>query len=833
MKFFLYPILAFIIFSALSGFISAQNFQGNKTNGEISGSISGNVIDKISGKPIEFANIIVLKVKDSVMANGGLSNNKGKFLIEKLSPGKYYIKVNFIGYKTTIINDVIIKPPDQLDVKFENIELEITSTNLGEVVITGDKNQVEYNLDKKVVNVDKNILTAGGTALDVMQTIPSIQVDIDGTLSLRGSSNVTIFVDGRPSGLTSLDQMPASMIDKVEIVTNPSARYDPDGMSGVINIVTKQKKAPGYYGMISGNVATDGKYGGSLNLGFNRKAVNVYANLDVRKNRFKTYSLNQRELFNNDTSTYYNQTNNSLRKGFYYNVKLGADFFLNKYNSISVYGVYNQRFGKPGDTTKYETFNYADALTNYYLKSNKGTFGNYGYEINIDYKKTFKANKGQELTASFFYSNSNSESYSDLNTIYILENLLFMDSVYSQTTNYEFFNKAYVGQIDYVHPLNKWGRIETGYKVNYRIGRTNYLLNNKISEELVKDTLSSNDFEYTENIHSAYFIYANNIKKFKFQLGIRAEQVWSEANQITSALQVKNNYFNIFPTVHLKYEFTEMHALQLSYSRRVSRPRSSSLNPFVNYTDPMNITMGNPYLLPEFTNSYELGHLIDFKKTSINTTLFFRETENMITRVFDIDSLGVTKSSYDNLNKGISFGVELIITQGIFKWWKLNGNFSYYGQKYFGNSNVKDFDKINTSWSTKINSSMTFWKNLDVQLSFNYRSVQYIAQSSGDFFQGGPGYGGNYQGRQAANYFFDIGVKKDFLKNKLTLSVRLSDIFNTSRYLMETEGYNYNSNTYRKRQSQVLTFNASYKINGGFKQKKRKSADDNQNDFEE
>ena len=429
-----------------------------------------------------------------------------------------------------------------------------------------------------------------------MQTIPSVNVDIDGTVSLRGSSNVTIFVDGRPSGLTSLDQMPAAQIDKVEIVTNPSARYDPDGMSGIINIVTKRKKEPGYNGQISGNASTNGQYSGSLNLGYNRKKFNLYVNVDARRNRFKSTSDTYRELFSNDTTTYFDQYNKSVRKGFYGNVKAGADFFLNSQNTLSFYGVYNFRNGIPNDTTIYKNFDFNNLLSNYYKKGNLGKSDNDGFEINIDYKKTFKT-KGQELTANLFYSKSGGNSSSNLNTLWYTTDLIPIDStLLNQNTINNNKNTSYNGQVDYVQPLGKWGRIETGYKGNYKINENDYSLNNLIEGVQQKDTLSSNDFKYQEQIHSAYFIYANNIKKFKFQLGLRAEQVFTISDQLTSQMVYKHNYFNIFPTIHLKYEFTDHNALQISYSRRVNRPRSNSLNPFINYTDPMNISSGNPKL---------------------------------------------------------------------------------------------------------------------------------------------------------------------------------------------------------------------------------------------
>ncbi len=820
-------LVSLLLFNLYS---SAQNKTGNQTDISPKGEIHGVVIDKKTKDAIEYANVIVYKIKDSSMVTGALTNGKGKFLIEKLSPGRYFVKVNFIGFGLKTITDLMVKPPDNLSLNLGTIELETTATNLDVVTISGEKDQIEYNLDKRVINVDKNILASGGTALDVMQTIPSVNVDIDGTVSLRGSSNVTIFVDGRPSGLTSLDQMPAAMIDKVEIITNPSARFDPDGMSGIINIVTKRKKEPGYNGQISGNASTNGQYSGSLNLGYNRKKFNLFANIDMRRNRFKSTSDTYRELFVNDTTTYFNQNNNSFRKGFYGNFKAGADFFINPENTLSFYGVYNFRRGKPNDTTRYENLDYNKVITDFYKKGNTGTSLNDGFEINIDYKKTFK-NKGQELTSSLFYSNSGWNSNSDLNTLWFKQDMTAIDSTLkNQNTVSVNKNISYNGQIDYVHPFGKWGRIETGYKGNYKINENDYLLNNLITDIWQKDTLSSNDFEYQEQIHSAYFIYAGNIKKFKFQLGLRAEQVLTISEQKTTQLTYKHNYFNVFPTIHLKYEFTEHNALQISYSRRVHRPRSGTLNPFVDYTDPMNISSGNPYLEPEFTNAFELGHLIDFKSTSINTTLFYRETENMITRVVELDSLGVSRSSYSNLDKGSSFGIELIVSQGLFKWWKMNGNFSYFGVKFYGSSNTLDFNNINTSWTAKVNSSMTFWKSFDVQLSFNYRSAIFTAQNSGGYFGGS---GGGSQGKQKANYFFDIGLKKDFFTNKLTLSLRLSDIFNTNTYSLDTQGSNYFSQVTRKRETRVLFFGTSYKINGGIKQKKKRNGEDNSNESEE
>ncbi|MFA5195328.1 MAG: carboxypeptidase regulatory-like domain-containing protein [Bacteroidales bacterium] len=391
-----------------------ENINGNGSLGK--GTILGTVQDQKGGSPVEFANVIVCKNSDSSMVTGGLTNSKGKFIIDNIPYGGYFVKINFIGYAAKIIPDIVINS-DKSYINLHTIDLETTATALDAVTITGQKDQVEYNLDKKVINVDKNILTAGGTALDIMQTIPSVEVDIEGNVSLRGSTNVTIFVDGRPSGLTSLDQMPAGMIEKVEIVTNPSARYDPDGMSGIINIVTKRKKENGYSIMATVNASTNGRYGGSLNFAYNIKKFGFYINADGRRNKMNSYYDSYRELYSNDTTTYYKQQSESQRKGYFGNIKLGADYFINERNTLSVFGEYNIRRFNPEDDADYFVYDYNNLLADYYNRLSKTSSSYGGYETGLDYKLTFNK-KNQELTASIFYSSTPYENVADMTTTY-------------------------------------------------------------------------------------------------------------------------------------------------------------------------------------------------------------------------------------------------------------------------------------------------------------------------------------------------------------------------------------------------------------------------------
>jgi len=810
-----------LTFLIVTLFVAAQKNPASKNgNGTVSkGVVTGIVHDKNTGAPVEFANVIVCKNSDSSMVNGALTTAKGRFTIDNVPYGNYFIKINFIGYGVKTISNVNINDNNTY-MNIHTVFLETAATNLDAVTITGQKDQVEYNLDKKVINVDKNLLTSGGTALDIMQTIPSVDVDIEGNVSLRGSQNVTIFIDGRPSGLTSLDQMPASMIDRVEIVTNPSARYDPDGMSGIINIVTKRKKEAGYYGMISANVGTGGKYTGSLNFGYNVKKFNIYTNLDGRIFGMKSYTDSYREVYQNDSTYYYKQLSESKRQGKFGNIKLGADYFINTKNTLSVYGEYNIRRFNPDNFTDYYNFDYDSLLTSYYTRQNNMAGSHGGYELGLDYKLTFNK-KGRELTASVFYSNTPSDDQTNITTTYYNTDMTpGTDPAWVQRNISDEKNLRFYGQVDYIHQMDKWGRIEGGYKYQYRSDYEDYQSFYQDSAGILQyDSMPSNIFKNMQQLHSAYLIYANNFKKFKFQLGVRYEDAITVSDQQTMDSTYRSDYFNLFPTIHLKYEFTDRHAIQISYSRRVNRPRSGNLNPFINYSDPMNLSAGNPYLKPEFTNSFELGHLVNFKETSFNTTLFYRETNNMITRVLNVLDSGMTFTSYQNLDKGSSFGLEFIYTQGIFKWWKINANFSLFGTKYYGESSIVGFNDIHPSWTTKINSSMTFWKSFDVQLGFNYNSSQITAQSRG-WGPGGMG-GSDAQGKRLANYNFDIGLKKDFFKNTLTFTLRLSDVFNTRKSEVITYAADYYSDVDRWSDSRVLFFGVSYKFSKGIKPKKK------------
>jgi outer membrane receptor protein involved in Fe transport len=774
------------------------------------GVITGMISDEKTGSPLEYCTILILRTKDSSSVGGGITNATGRFQIKDIPWGKYLLKINFIGYKPQWVNNVEISKDKP--VKFiGKIKLATGTQTLGEVEVTAKKEMIQTNLDKKVFNVEQSITSSGGSAVDALQNIPSVQVDFDGNVSIRGSSNITILIDGRPSNMT-LEQIPAASIESIEVVTNPSAKYDPDGMSGILNVILKKKKEHGFNGMVSANV-------GAGNMDpywyFGKNSVN--ANLNYRYNKLNVnLSVNSRNMSshfggNMDRTVDLGQYKSTLSQiseggfsGNFQNFKIGADYSFNKKNSISFGGTYgNRSHGRTSLTTNKSFRN--DVLTQNYSQNSENYDTDHSYEFSGNYKKTFDT-KGKEWTIDAFYSKDNGidSSFNTKTNSYPNFPTLFQNNF----TDDE--RQTFTLQTDFITPIGNGGRLETGVKYSYKTTNSNYtLFNGYNSENLLIDSTQINDFLYNESLGAAYAIYSNSIwTKLKYQVGLRYEVVNNTFDLKSQILPYDKNkfYSNPFPSAHIRYEFTENTALQISYSRRVNRPRGRNLNPFIDYSDSLNLSQGNPKLNPEFVNSYELSHYWIHKGTTINTTLFFRQRNDIITRYTTLIDSVTTMTSYANISQSKSFGAEFLIGQAITKWWKITGTGSYYRTEYsdtsLDNSLTKDY-----SWNMQINSQMSFGKVGDLQITFNYRSPTLTIGTMGF---GSQGIG---QGQMKENYNIDLGGKINIIKDKLSATLRVSDVFNWWKMDATTTGEGFYSHSTRTRESRAIWVGLSYKFN--------------------
>jgi outer membrane receptor protein involved in Fe transport len=638
----------------------------------------------------------------------------------------------------------------------------------------------------------------------VLKNIPSISVDIDGNVSLRGNSNVTVLIDGKPSGLTgsdriaALDQIPASSITNVEIITNPSAKFDPDGLSGIINLVMKKNDEIQSNGSMSLSAGTGDKYNATANFNYRSKKISLNTNYSFRLYNTSGTSADSRENFLTDSTFYLNQTGTSHEMRRSHLGKLSLDYYLDKRNTLSIGGTYNNIKGNESHNTQYNDLDMNSNLTGLSFNNSNENSSGYSVDLAMDYKLTFK-NPQQKLTADVLYSGAdrkNNAGYSLVNNIVNGVPVSTNPSLQNTFTNNK-FNITTV-MADYSHPINENSNFQAGYKSIFRN------INNNFTSDSFNDTLQqwtgdvnlNNNFIYNEQIHAVYSTYTNAFKDFSFMIGLRGEAAFTKGDLVNTGQTYKNNYFSVFPTAHILQKFGKDNEVQLSYTRRINRPNIRQLNPFIDYEDPLNLRQGNPYLKPEYIDSYELSYARYWKKSTVMSSIYLRQIHDMITRIQTIDTTGVSMTTFQNLNQGTSYGFEFISKTGIFDWWDLTSNFNFYRTILKGTLGTSDLNSDNYSWSIKMISSMTLWEFLQFQITGNYDGPRTMAQ-----------------GKTDPSYDVDMGFKADLFKDKaVSIGLNLRDVFNSHKMSGTTTGTGFIEESTRRRDSRVAQLTLTYKF---------------------
>lgn len=795
-------IILTIIISIISqsnfGQSSPKNFDKNNLP---MGKISGQLVDAQTGQVIEYGNVVVLRYADSSMVDGTVSGKDGNFIIQGISFGKYFLKASYIGYSTKTLDSLKINPRT-MDLDLGKILLEESSIELGNVVVTGDKQMIINNLDKKVINVDKDLTSTGGTAIDVVQNIPSVNVDIDGNVSFRENQNLTILIDGKPSALLGLSNsdilasLPASSIESVELVTNPSARYDPDGTAGILNFILKKKLDGGVNGNISLTAGTRDKYNGSINLNYKLPGFNFFTSYDTRLSRTENDGNSFRTSTLNNSTSFLSQINNGLFDFGSNNFTAGLDYMPNDFSTFT-FSYRFRKFGFDSDNlVKNTNLNSLNEISNYFERSSVADRNMRSNNFTLSYKKTFEI-KGQELTSDIIYGDNKMDRNEDMvQTNFNLDLTPSTDPALLQKGLSNNTNKQWTIQSNYVNPIEGFGRIETGFKTSLKdLNSLNDYQNfDYNTSSWIANPLRKTDFDYKEQLYAVYGIYSNIIGSFQFQIGLRAEQANVDGFEAVSTTSFNKNYFALYPTVHLVQPLPDDQEIQLSYSRRVERPNNRELNPFVDRSDSLNIQYGNPELNPEFINSIELGYSKFFGKTSLTSSVFYKITNDAISNFTILNEDGVTETTWRNLAKNSSYGIELTASHPLFDWLRLNGSFSYFNTKFEGqNLSTNDY-----SWLGKLNTTFMFSKDFNIQVNANYNSPIVTVQ-----------------GKIKEMFSTDFAVKKDFMDGQLSVTFRVSDIFNTRKMNSETFGTNFFTTSYRKRESRVAYLGISYRLSPG------------------
>ena len=857
-------VICVILLGIMAAFAQPE-IQQNQSANRTSGVVMGSIVDE-NNTPLQYASVNVKKASDSTTVQYGVTDAEGKFSLDGIPFGKYFVEIQFIGYQKSVSAPFVISKENAV-YKISKYKMTNKNKEIGEVVIKAQKDMLQTNLDKTVFNVESSINATGQTAVEVLEEIPSVSVDVEGNVSLRGSENVTILVDGRATNLT-LDQIPADMIESIEVITNPSARLEPDGMAGILNVVLKKKRESGFNGMVTlgvssaciyqnnkHNIFLNG-YNGDLSFNYRYDKINLFVSYGYRNFSHRNGGNMWRDSWIGEEMNRLTQFNEGRNKNGFHNATLSFDYFINKYNTLT-FNLSGHFGGMNRDSRlNSSTIHYAQADTT--LLMNYDQTGNNSrnfksVDASISYKKTFLT-PGMELTSDLFFTQRNGLAVDWQNQ----DHHEGRDD-YFQNTFTKNQHRDASAQVDFVTPVGNGGRIETGYKFSYRSIMQNYRFYSGITEaDTAEDVSQRNDFDFSEYLNALYFIYSNTFwQKLQVQLGLRGEVSYtiSDLKSIDTVYRYLNyghfarNFF--FPTVHLKYAINPENSLQFSFSRRVQRPRFHQLNPFIDYSDKENLTCGNPALEPEFANSFELGYMLTKNQTSFSATAFYRRRTNLITRNTELDTMFVdgeylpyTMTTYMNYNKSQNYGIELFFSQKVKKVWKINITGSFY-------RNVIDSDNLldenlsrDWSWNVGVNQTFTVGKNFDIQLNFRYRSPSLTAGSMG-WWLNGVG-----QGRRSANYRLNLGVKKGFLDNSLVVSLNVRNMLYFipkvrqmqiqswqncavyDEYYEPTSDNAYYSYSVRENQGFNISLNVTYKLNN-YKSRQQRGSDDEEYSGEE
>lgn len=798
---FLLSVLGFLLLSV--------GVYGQKNSGRPSGSgkerpsigrLYGKVVDSKSNKPVEFTTISLISQRSGNVENGGITDAKGRFDITEIKVGGYEIVIGFMGYETHRIKDVKLSPKGTTAKDLGTINLVQSIYAMEQAEIVEEKNFMEIDIDRKIFNVEQNITSEGGSANEVLENIPSIEVDIDGKVSLRGSENVTILIDGRPSGLTGgdrealLEQIPAASIDQVEVITNPSAAFDPDGMAGIINIVLKKNKLQGFHGNVKLSAGTSDNYSASLGLNYRNQNFNAFVNYGFRQRNNQSWGTTSRMTTFDDVRSTLDQDQTGFRSGLSHNIKLGTDIYLAPKSTLSLSTNYSPRDDSNEDSVHYSSFDLDSVLSDYFTRNSNGGGESESLDFNAQFRQEFSG-KRHYLNLRANQSTSTKNRFSDFEENYFDTDFIALDTVpFTERTSTASTSEYWSFSADYVQPMENKGRLEAGWKTTLRMSDSDFLAESydDDADSYANDTTRSNRFVFNENVHAAYAIYGRQLGKWGVQGGLRLETVNMRSYLANTDEEFINDYTSLYPSGHVSYEMAKGKTFQLSYSRRVNRPRSRQLNPFPNYNDPLNLRIGNPFILPEYTNSLELAYAHQWKKNTITASVYYKDVNDVIRRYKTVDTTGVSTTTYENFAGATNYGVELIAVAKLNSWWSVNGSLNGFRTMQDGSNLEGDLNADALGWSGKVMSSWKFDGGWQFQASGNYRAPRILLQ-----------------GEISEMYWVDFAAKKTILNKKGSIGLRVSDILNSREFNFYTEGREFEQFSERKRQSQFvyLTFN--------------------------
>lgn len=785
--------------------------------------IEGTIIEDETNIPLEYATVIVKTPTDNAIVTGGITGPDGKFKLD-VPAGAYEVSVEYISYKTKVF------PVQEYskNINLGTISLALDVESLSEVMVVAERTTVEIRLDKKVYNIGKDLTTAGGTVSDALNNVPSVTVDVEGAISLRGNENVRILINGKPSALAGfgdsniLSQLPAEAIERVEVITSPSARYDAEGTAGILNIILRQKETLGFNGSVNLSGGYHDNASVSATLNYRTEKFNLFSNLGWRyfgapRTSFRDVEYFDRTVAGQLIEPEYRRIREDQeieRVHRNYNANVGMEYFLSESSSLTGSVFYN--FGNRSEASfnNSERFNNNNNIVEETLRREDQAQDDNSYQVAVNYMKRFGDDSDHKLTADFQFVNDSRDAFTYLN-----ENYIFTDKVNpdpfqrEQEFKYE-KGKEYLFQADYVLPLGKDSRFEAGYRGNFENKNTDYQLD---QENLSTGNLETNDiitniFDYTENVNAIYSQYGTKLGQFSFLLGLRLEHTQLKGeidSQLTDTELVEafgfpidtnfdNNYLGLFPTVNLIYNLSNSdsgneESITLGYNRRINRPRSWYINPFPSRSSRTNVFQGNPNLEPAFSSTFDLGYLKRWDKFTLTSSIYYQHETDSFQRVQEntgqqtSDGIDIIRTIPINLATNKRIGAELGVMYSPEKWLRLNSSFNFFQFETDGAFNNVDYSAKSTSWFARFSSKVSLPLAIDWQTSAFYRGPRVDSQSDVEGI-----------------FSLDLAFSKEILNKKATISLNVSDLLNSRKFKSVTNtDFFRRDNEFQWRQRQI------------------------------
>ena len=808
-------IIALVLSVVLSALLYAQP-SPSPSSSALSGVVRGKVAEASTGTAVEYATVTLYDASDSTMVDGMISDGNGEFAFKKVKEGEYRVIVRFMGFRNVLVEGVRITAGD-LVADLGTLSLRPDVANLEEVEIRAQKSLVEYKIDRKVVNVDQQVQAQGGTAVDVLERIPSIKTDLEGNVELRGSSSFTVLIDGKPSILTgsdALEQIPASTIEQIEIITNPSAKYDPDGTAGIINVVTKKNTLKGLSGIVQLSGSNSPDYSGSVLLNYRTKKVSIslaadYSNREMMGNR---YSM--RESYRGDTVNFL-ETNGTMdwgRSG--YSLRGGIDYSITGRNILTAEASYRQHNRSRNSNIRNSSWSNFDQAYQNYITDAIDESVHPTLQFTLMDVHRFRR-EGTELSMRLTYNQGQDEGEESTLQYYVDDTWSQMGQVivdYMNTTTEK--EREWRGDLDFEHSFGQKSKLEAGFQLRMDRNEEDYrYYNGDTLGNYILDTLQSNRYDFNHDIYALYGTYAAEFGKVGLKAGLRAEYTDRNLVQLTGGKEYPYEKFDIYPSAYLTYYLPYNQQMQASYSKRVRRPRGHMLNPYPLFSDAFTSFSGNPDLEPEFAHSMELNYQKYFGLSFLTLEAYYRLTNNKMTRVQRLNEEGVMEMTMENIDNDRALGIEANANIQLTSWLTLNPIATVYDYRLTETTSGGEINKHSTNWDASLELAANLNTGTRLRLNGNYDSPTVTVD-----------------GTREGTFYMGFAARQDFFDNNLSVTLSVRDLLDTRRMKGTSEGENFYTYNEMWRKAPIVSLSLSYKWNNYKRQ--RGGMDDMSGDFD-